>query len=143
MLEVKVFFVDKCLLIMLFSICGDVERLSGLEVMKQLSNTTGIKIVHQNIRRLFTNTESLTVLLNTYKSVDIVTLSETHITCNSWNDNSRSHSIPQFTFVSKCRQNGKLEWVGIYVAENLKWKRREDLEDVKTEGISIEFFNQK
>ena len=72
-----------------------------------------------------------------------MTLSETHITRNSWNDNSRSHSMPEFTFISKCRQNGKRECVGIYVTEKRKWKRREDLEDVKTEGIWIEFFNQK
>lgn len=51
--------------------------------------------------------------------------------------------MPEFTFISKCRQNGKRECVGIYVTEKRKWKRREDLEDVKTEGIWIEFFNQK
>ena len=44
---------------------------------------------------------------------------------------------------TKCRQNGEGGGVGIYMAEKLKWKRREDLEDVKLEGIWIEIFQTK
>ena len=63
--------------------CGDVERLPGPEDVEHFSNTSGIKMLHQNIRGLFTNVDSLTLLLNTYKIINIVTLSETHITYNS------------------------------------------------------------
>ena len=53
----------------------------------------------------------------------IVTLFEAHITYNGWKDNSGLYSIPWFTFISKCHQNGELGGVGIYVTEKLKWKR--------------------
>ena len=39
-----------------------------------------MKIVHQNIRRLFTNFEGFTATSKRYEQVDIITLSETHIT---------------------------------------------------------------
>ena len=45
----------KCLLFMLLMICRDMERLPGPEVMENFSNMRGIIIMHQNIRRLFTN----------------------------------------------------------------------------------------
>lgn len=96
---------------------------------------------------MFTNIRSLTLLLNTYKNIDIiwntVTLFEAHITYNGWKDNSGLYSIPGFTFISKCFQNGEGGGAGIYVADKRKWKRRKDLEDVKIEGIWIEFFQTK
>ena len=64
-------------------------------------------------------------------------------TYNSWKDNSGLYSIPGFTFISKCFQNGEGGGAGIYVADKRKWKRRKDLEDVKIEGIWIEFFQTK
>ena len=111
--------------------------------MEHFSNTRGIKKIHQNIKGLLTNIGSLTLLLNTYKNIDIITLSETHITYGSWKDSSGLYAIPGFTFISKCCQNGEWGGAGIYVAENLKWKRREDLEDVRLEGIWIEIFHRK
>ena len=97
----------KCLLFMLLMICGDVERLPGQQVMEHFSNTRGIKKIHQNIKGLLTNIGSLTLLLNTYKNIDIITLSETHITYGSWKDSSGLYAIPGFTFISKCCQNGE------------------------------------
>ena len=86
--ELKVSYVSiKCLMFTLLIISGDVERLPGTQIMEHFSNTRRIKIVHQNIRRLLTNIGSLTPLLNICKNIDIVTLSETHITYNSWNYN--------------------------------------------------------
>ena len=73
----------------------------------------------------------------------MITLSETDITHDSWKDSSGLYSIPGFIFISKCRQNGEEGGVGIYVAEKLKQKRREDLEGVKLEGIWIEIFQAK
>ena len=83
------------------------------------------------------------LLLNTYKNIDTVTFSETHITYNSWKDSSGLYSIPGFTFTSKCRQHGEGGDVGIYIAGKFEYKRREDLEDVKLEGIWIEIFQTK
>ena len=70
-------------------------------------------------------------------------IAEIHITCQSWKDDSDLYSISEFTSVSKCRQTGQGEGVGIYMAKKLKWKRREGLEDVKIEGIWIEDFQTK
>ena len=70
-----------------------------------------------------------------YKNLDIITLSETHTTYGTWRDSSGLYSLPGFTFIFKCHQNGEGGGVGIFVAEKRKWKRREDLEDVKLEGI--------
>ena len=123
----------------LLIISGDVERLPGTQIMEHFSNTRRIKIVHQNIRRLLTNIGSLTPLLNICKNIDIVTLSETHITYNSWNYNFDLYFMPGFTFISKCYENVE----GGGVGEKLKWKRREDLEDVKIESIWTEVFQTK
>ena len=62
-------------------------------------------------------------------------MSETHITYNSWKNSSSLYYISGFTFILKCSQNGEGGGVGIYVAEKFKWKRTEDLADVKLEGI--------
>ena len=70
-------------------------------------------------------------------------IAEIHITCKNWKDDSDLYSISGFTFISKCRQTGEGESVGIYIAEKLKWKRREGLKDVKIEGIWIEDFQTK
>ena len=127
---------------MFLMICGDVERLPEPYVTEHFPNTREIKIIRQNIRGLFTNIESLMLLLNTYKNIDIVT-SETHIMYNSWKDNSTLYSIPGFTLMSKCPENGEGVGIGIYVVEKHKWKRTEDIKDVTTQGIWIEIFQTK
>lgn len=81
------------------------ERLPGREVVENVWNTSRIKIVHQNIKGLFTNVESLTLHLKTYKIINIVTLCEIHVMCNSCNNNSGLYYILGFMFVSKCHQN--------------------------------------
>ena len=102
----------KCLFFMLLMICRAVDHLPGPELMEQFSNTTGIKIIHQNIRGLFANTVSLTLLLNTYKNIDIVTLPETCIINNSWKDNSGLYSNLVHIYIGilpvKWRRRGRL-----------------------------------
>ena len=60
-----------------------ISRAWNKEVTKHFSNTRGIKIIHQHVRGLLRNIGSLTLLLKTYKNIEIVTLSETQITYNS------------------------------------------------------------
>ena len=65
---------------------------------------------------------SLTIFLEKHKQIDIITLSETHITSNSWNDNCELYNIPGYTFIQKSRKNAVGGGVGMYISNNLKWK---------------------
>lgn len=117
------YFPRKCLFFMLLIACGDVELCPGpVDPMVEFLNTRGIKIVHQNIRGLFTNMGSLTMFLEKYKQIDIITLSETHITPDSWNDNRNLYNIPGYTFIQKCRKHATGGGVGMYISNNLQWK---------------------
>ena len=55
----------------------------------------------------------------------MVTLSETHITYNSWKNHSGLYPKPEFTFILKCPQNGEGGCVGLEeekMLKMLKWK---------------------
>ena len=80
----------------------------------------GIKIVHQNIRGLFNNIGNLTIFLEKHKQIHIITLSETHINSNSWNDNCELYNIPGFTFVQKSKVDAIGGGVGMYISTNLE-----------------------
>ena len=77
-------------------------------------------------------------LFGLYKNIDILTLSETHITSHGFNDNVNLYHIPGYTFIKKNRARGGYGGVAMYISDRLKWKRRRDLEREKIEGIFIE-----
>lgn len=134
----------KCLVFMLLIMCGDVETCPGPDAMAGFSNMNGIKIIHQNIRGLLNNIGSLSLFLEKYKHIDIVTLLETHITLDGWNDNCKLYDIPGYTFVQRCRKNGMGGGVGMYISNNLKWKQLEiDSDKLETIWIEICIKNSK
>ena len=67
-------------------------------------------------------------------------MSETHITTNSFNDDKKLYDLPGYTFINRNRNKGKCGGVAMYIMNNLKWIRRNDLEDLNSECISIEIF---
>ena len=94
----------------------------------------GTKILHKNVRNLYTNLVHVTSLLNFYKHIDIFTLTETHIT----QEPKKLFEIPGYTFVSRSRRTGKGGGVGMYISNDIRYDRRLDLENDKIECIWIE-----
>eukprot|EP00794_Sanderia_malayensis_P006429 gene6429-7160_t len=93
----------------------------------------GVKILHQNIRGLFGKRELLQALLSDESKV-ILTLSETHKTST----NSELFKLPGFQFICKDRANGEGGGVAMYLSDDIKWKRRVDLEKEEIECIWVE-----
>ena len=85
-------------LLLLLLACGDIESHRGptnadveklhIEELSNLLKHRGIKIVHQKVRGLLTNIDKVKILFRDFKSIDIPTLSETHINDNTCNDNA-------------------------------------------------------
>ena len=85
-------------LLLLLLVCGDIESHRGptnadveklhIEELSNLLKHRGIKIVHQKVRGLLTNIDKVKILFRDFKSIDIPTLSETHINDNTCNDNA-------------------------------------------------------
>jgi exonuclease III len=109
--------------------------MSGKTVFADFMKMRGMNIIHQNIRGLLHNFGDLSVVLEKYKHIDIITLSETHITHN---DNEQLFAIPGYSFVSKPRMNGTGGGVAVYISNNIDWRRRVDLESDNLEILCIE-----
>ena len=110
--------------------------------LSRLLNCKGIKTFHQNVRGLFKNIDKLRALVTDFSNMDIITLSETHINTDSFNNNTELYSIPGYTFIHKNRHMGTHGGVGMYISENIKWKWRLDLENNILEGIWIKVFQK-
>lgn len=123
---------------LLLLLSGDIERCPGPDFVN-FTNARGIKIVHQNIRGLFHNFGDFCAVLEKYKNIDIITLSETHITHN---DSELLFAIPGYTFVSKPRLNGPGGGVSVYISSKIKWQRRTDLESDNLEILCIEIIQK-
>ena len=133
---------EKSLIFSLFFICGDAELCPGPHVQESLTDTLklrGIKLVHQNIRGLFSKKDILETLFTNKKFIS--NLSETHVA----SVNSGLFQIPGFKFFHKNRIAGEGGGVAMYLSNDLKWKQRTDLETDKIECIWVEvdIFNGK
>ena len=100
------------------------------------SDKKGLKMFHQNVRGLFSNFVHIQNLFHECKNIDILSLSETHVT--RYNNINDLYKIDDFEFVHRNRKNGKGGGVGIYLRNSLKWNRRQDLENEHVENIWIE-----
>ena len=69
------------------------------------SDKKGLKIVHQNVRGLFSNFVHIQNLFHECKNIDILSLSETHVT--GYNNINDLYKIDGFEFVHRNRKNGK------------------------------------
>ena len=119
--------------------CGDVESCPGPgSCFDRLSNVRGMHIYHQNIRGLLCNFEKVQSFFEMFKNIDILTLSETHISSYTHNDINELYRIPGFAFIKRNRTNRNHGGVAMYISNQIKWRRREDLECEEVEGLVIE-----
>ena len=140
-------FQPKSLLCLLIIICGDVETCPGPdgscdETMVYLTGKKGVHIFHQNIRGLLTNFNKIQSFFCLYKNIDILTLSETHILSQGYNDDDSLYQILGYKFIKRNREHGTHDGVAMYISEKLIWKRRHDLERDEIEGMIIECFQK-
>ena len=73
-----------CLLLLM---CGDIEQCPGppFPELSNLSRNKGIKMLHQNLRGLFNKIPDIQIILYEF-NLHVLTLSETHINSNNYND---------------------------------------------------------
>ena len=81
-------------------LCGDIETQPGPEMLSRAQFQTflsrkGLKITHQNITGLESNFEMLQEFVTSLKKIDIISLSETHLTDESYSD----YSLPSYNFI--------------------------------------------
>jgi hypothetical protein len=99
--------------------------------LNALLKKRGIKIFHQNVRGLFSNIAFVAELLRSFPAIDLLTLSETHIS----NESERALlELPGYTFISHHRKTGKGGGVGAYIADRIVWEQRGDLENENIES---------
>ena len=125
------------LLYFLIMLCGDVESCPG-PGLNDVCNIKGLKLCHLNIQGLSTSHEGLCEVLTSNPELDIITLSETHLSTNLTGIPELLYGIPGFTFIFRNRENGKGGGVAMYIKNNFVWERRADLDDVNIENMWIE-----
>ena len=116
----------KCLLILLLLVCHNIEPCPGLQILKNILQTKGIKIFHQNFTGLFRNVTNFTPLFSGEKNI-VITLTEMHIESYSDYDNISLYNIPRYNFIKENRSYGKNGGVAVYILDNIKWNRRLNL----------------
>ena len=128
----------------LLLLCGDIGSCSGPTQdafgFGGFINTRGMKIVHQNVRGLFNNLLGLQELIERHRAVDILTVSETHIVDDRYDDNEHFYKIPGYVFINRNRKHGLGGGVAMYIKESIDWVRRDDLENDSIECIWLEVF---
>ena len=119
----------------------DTEKLH-IEELSNLLKHRGIKIFHQNVRGLLTNIDKVKIFRD-FKNIDILTLSETHINDDIYNENAKLCEVPGFKFIHRNRINGTDGGVAMYVSNKIQFYRRKDLEENMLECIWIEIYVKK
>lgn len=79
-------------------------------------------------------------MLDSNRNIDIFTPSETHL---SKSFNEQLFNIERYTFINRPRENVTGGGVAWYLKESINWKRRQDLEIINIENITIEIFPHK
>ena len=138
----------KLALHLLLLLSGDIESCPGplsngsltRHEFKQKLSEKGIKMGHQNIRGLEAHFDSFEEFLKSHDELDIIGLSETHLSDNHINDHL---DIEGYSFVKRNRPKGLGGGVGIYIKNGISYKRRTDLEQDSVENIYIEISIKK
>lgn len=117
------------------------ETCPGPAILRNICQMRGIKIAHLNVQGLATSFNGLCDLLGSNPEIDILTLSETHLSKNTYNDHL--YYISGYTFVKRNRTKGKGGGVAMYLKNGLNWKRRKDLDHESVESIVVEVIIQK
>ena len=122
-----------CALILLL-IAGDIESQPGPS--QQLFKNKGMHILHQNIRGLLGKFTQIQAFMDMNRNIEILTLSETHI--SDFDNNDDLYALPGYAFLSRSRTTGFGGGGAIYVKDNIDFQRRFDLEIKNVETIVIE-----
>ena len=94
---------------------------------------------HQNIRGLQANFAEFETLLKSH-NIDLMTLSETHIINNGFNDIDQLYNVDGYEFIKRNRTTGTGGGVAMYINSGISFKRRFDLENDNLENIWVEVF---
>ena len=81
-------------------------------------------MIHQNIRGLSSNFLSLQNLISTAGNIDIISLSETHIVRDAFDDNNDLYILENHMFLKKNRKNGQGGGIAFYIKDGIKCNRR-------------------
>ena len=87
--------------------------------LSNLSRNKGIKILHQNIRELFNKIPDIQITLYEF-NLHVLTLFETHINSNNYNDADSLCNIPGYDFFKKNRIKGPDGGVAMFISNTLK-----------------------
>ena len=131
---------SKNLFHLLLLVCGDIETCPGpgyvINGLRDLCREKGLGFVHQNIRGLKSNFESLCAFIDCHHNIDIITLSETHTLPD---ENPNLYNISGYDLILQSRKDGLGGGVAMYIKNNIIWERKIDLENL-IESIWIEIF---
>ena len=106
------------------------------EKLNDFLQKRGLKVFHQNVNGLLRKLESIQLMFQeTNKSIHVYGLSETHLTKDIGHEEI---TVNGYSFIRKDRTNGNGGGVGCYIGDDIKWKRRLDLEKNSIEAIWIE-----
>ena len=94
---------------------------SGNDLM---TNSSDLKVLHLNVRSILSKQSDFVKLLSDNK-VDVCTINETWLK----KDNKHLLKLHNYICVTQERKTGKGGGVGIAISKNLKFHRREDLEN--------------
>ena len=95
------------LLLILCMFCVNVEAVDveKKNKLKELLTRKGCSMLHQNVRGLLNNFASVEELVSSNQKIDVLTLSETHISPSQNND--KLYNIPGYNFENETEQLGK------------------------------------
>ena len=110
---------------------GDIEICPGPQnTLSDICNNRGFKIVHQNVRGILSNHHLLESFVNkTESKIDVIGVSETHVTDGDICENSSLYSLPGYVFLQRNRNVDAGGGVGIFLKHEIKFKHIYDLEN--------------
>ena len=114
-----------------------------IEELPNLLKHRGITIFHQNVRGLLTNIDKVKRSFRDFKNIDILTLSETHIKNDAYNNNVKLYQVPGFKFIHQYQKNGTHGGVAMYVSNKIQLDCRKGIEEKMLECIWIEIYVKK
>lgn len=108
------------------SACDEIQTNDILETM--MSKSSQLKLMHLNTQSMLSTFNEFALIVNKYP-LDIITLSETWLKDNK--DRLEYVSFPCFSKDFRNRDNIKGGGVGAYIRDNIKYKRRKDIENTQ------------
>ena len=118
--------------------CRDMSMTHKIKYFNQM----GLKVFHQNIRRLFDSITKLSTFLHTQKNTHAFSVSETHINNST---PKQLFKIPVYIFINKNKDFGTHGGVAVYIKDDIPFIRRTNLkiDELECVWLEINFPNTK